>query len=164
MKSLIITIAIVLTCHSSVMAYEEITGKVISVVDGTTLEVVSNDNQVYKIRLVGIDSPELTQEYGGEAKEFLEKLILEKSVLVKITGKDRLGRYLAEIVIEGKTDPRVELLKRGLTWTAEKSPLPDLEEYRVKAQQKGKGLWKQREPTPPWIYRRQQSMLQAKSI
>jgi len=164
MKSLIIMILILLGCLNAALAYEEISGKVTSVVDGNTLEVVSKDKQLYKLRLAGIDSPELTQEYGGEAKELLEKLVLEKEVSVKIMGKDRWGRYLAEILIDGKTDPRVELLKRGLAWTAEKSPLPVLEGYRVKAQQKGKGLWKQSEPTPPWIYRRQQTMLQPKSI
>ena len=151
-------------CINFALAYEEITGRVTAVIDGATVEVAGNDKQVYKIRLTGIDSPELTQEYGSEAREFLEKLALEKDVQVKITGKDRWGRYLGEMMIDGKTDPRIELLKRGLAWTSEKSPLPALEEYRVKAQQKGKGLWKQNDPTPPWIYRRQQSMLQPKSI
>jgi endonuclease YncB( thermonuclease family) len=163
MKSLMILIASIMGCINFASAYEEISGRVIAVVDGTTLEIASNDKQIYRIRLAGIDSPELAQEYGEEAKEVLEKLALEKNVQVKITGKDRWGRYLGEMIIDGKTDPRIELLKRGLTWTSEKSPLPDLEEYRVKAQQKGKGLWKQADPTPPWIFRRQQTMLQAKS-
>lgn len=163
MKSLIILIALIMGCINFAMAHEEITGKVTAVVDGTTLEVAGNDKQLYRIRLVGIDSPELAQEYGNEAREFLEKLVLGKTVKVNITGKDRWGRYLGDVIIDGKTDPRIELLKHGLTWTAEKNPLPELEEYRAKAQQKAKGLWKQSDPIPPWIFRRQQSMLQAKS-
>ena len=142
---------------------EEITGKVTSVVDGNTLEIVGTDNQTHRIFLVGIDSPELNQEYGDKAKKLLEKLALEKNVTVRVQGKDRWGHTLAEVIIEGKIDPRIELLKEGLAWTAEKNPLPDLEEHRAKAQQKGKGLWTQEDPTPPWIYRRQQSMMQAKS-
>jgi micrococcal nuclease len=55
------------------------------------------------------------------------------------------------------------LLKEGLAWTAEKNPIPELEEYRIKAKEKERGIWKQENPTPPWIYRRQQSMMQAKS-
>lgn len=164
MKSLIIVILIILGCLNAAMAYDEVSGKVISVVDGTTLEVAGSDKQIYKIRLAGIDSPELTQAYGSEAKSFLEKIALKKSVTAKIIGKDRWGRYLAEILIEGSTDPRVELLKQGLTWTTERNQLPDLEEYRVQAQQRGRGLWRQNDPTPPWIYRRQQTMLQPKSI
>jgi micrococcal nuclease len=141
-----------------------ITGKVISVIDGNTIEVLTSDNQKEKFLLAGVDSPELTQEYGERAKKFLEKLVLEREVKVTVQGKDRWGSYLAVIVlVKGDVDPRVELLREGLAWTSEKNPMPDLESHRVAAQEKGKGLWKQDNPTPPWIYRRQQSMLQAKS-
>lgn len=145
------------------LAEEEVKGKVIEVIDGNTLSVVGEDNQTHKVMLAGIDSPELEQEFGDKAKSALEKIVLKKTVVVKFTGKDRLGNYLAEVLVNGKEDPRVELLKQGYAWTAEKNPLPDLESYRTWAQQKGKGLWKQENPTPPWIFRRQQTMLVAKS-
>jgi len=141
----------------------EFTGKVISVVDGNTLEIKSNDNQTYTVLLAGIDSPELNQEYGDKAKRMLEKLSLEKQVTVHLKGKDRRGQDLAEVLVNGDEDIRIELLKEGMAWTAERNPLPELEEHRVKAQQKGKGLWKQEDPTPPWTFRRQQTMMQAKS-
>jgi micrococcal nuclease len=141
----------------------EFIGKVITVIDGNTLEVLSNDNQTLTILLAGIDSPELSQDYGDRAKKMLEKLSLDKQVMVHFTGKDRKGQNLGEVLIDGKLDIRIELLREGLAWTAERNPIPELEEYRVKAQQKSKGLWKQEDPTPPWIYRRQQSMMQAKS-
>jgi len=144
-------------------APDELTGKVITVIDGNTLEVMGGDNQTHTVLLIGIDSPELNQEFGDKAKRLLEKLALEKSVTVRFRGKDRKGQSLAEVLVEGKEDIRIELLKEGLAWTAERNPLPELEEYRVKAQQKGKGLWKQDDPTPPWTFRRQQTMLQAKS-
>ena len=143
-------------------AGDQITAKVVSVIDGNTLEIMGSDNEKRKVLLAGIDSPELTQEYGEKARKFLEKMMLEKNVTVQITGKDRTGTALAIITIENK-DPRHELLKEGLAWTAERNPLPDLEEIRAKAQEKGKGLWKQENPTPPWTYRREQSMLQPKS-
>jgi endonuclease YncB( thermonuclease family) len=120
------------------------------------------DKEVKKIVLVGIDSPELGQEYGDKAKKFLEKLILEKNVVVKLMGKDRWGNYLAIVTIGDKTDPRIELLKEGLAWTAERNPIPELEIHRTRAQEKGRGLWKEGNQTPPWIFRRQQSMLEAK--
>ena len=78
-------------------------------------------------------------------------------------GKDRLGNTLGEVMIGGKKDPRIDLLTEGLAWTSENHPMADLEGLRVSAQAKGKGLWKQNNPTPPWIYRREQSMLQPKS-
>jgi endonuclease YncB( thermonuclease family) len=165
MKRMVLMGIMAVTCTALIEAHgtEEITGTVVSVIDGNTLELAGNDNQTQKIFLAGIDSPELNQAYGDKAKKLLEKLTLGKKVTVRFYGKDRLGNNLAEVMVEGKTDPRIELLKEGLAWTSEKNPLPDLEEYKTKAQQKGKGLWKQDDPVPPWTYRRQQTMLQAKS-
>lgn len=147
---------------SEVMSNGGVSGKVIAVIDGNTVEVVDKDNTTYKIVLAGVDSPELTQEYGMEAKQYLEKMLLQKEVIVRFQGKDRKGNHIA-VVLKDELDPRVELLKQGLAWTAEKDPNPELEAYRATAQQKGKGLWKEENPTPPWIYRRQQSMMQPKS-
>ena len=144
-------------------ATDEIAGKVVSVIDGNTLEVVGDDNETYKILLHGIDCPELEQEYGAKAKKLLEKLVLEKEVQVTIQGKDRWGNRLGVILIEGEEDPRFELLKDGLAWTSEKNPIEELETIKEKAREKNRGLWSEDSPTPPWIFRRQQSMMQPKS-
>lgn len=144
-------------------ANDNIIGKVVSVIDGNTLEVIGEDNEIYKILLHGIDCPELEQEYGEKAKKALEKLVLEKKVLVKIQGRDRLGNRLGVIMIEGEEDPRFELLKEGLAWTSEKNPIEELETIKEKAREKNRGLWREDSPTPPWIFRRQQSMMQPKS-
>ncbi len=147
---------------SMVWAREVISGKVLTVIDGNTLEVTTAENETYKILLFGIDSPELGQEFGEKAKRFLEKLILDKSVSVEIQGKDRLGNRLGIVLIEGK-DPREQLLEEGLAWTAERQPIQEFEEIKEKARQRNKGLWKEQEPTPPWTFRRQQTMTQFKS-
>jgi micrococcal nuclease len=146
---------------------DDIKGKVVSVIDGNTLEVVSLDNETLKLILVGIDCPELGQQFGTEAKQFMEKLMLDKDVVVTFHGKDRWGNQLAMVkIVNGSRDPkdpRIDLLKEGLAWTAEKNPDPDLDAHRTTAQQKGRGLWKDQNPIPPWTYRRQQTMAQAKS-
>lgn len=140
-----------------------IMGKVVSVIDGNTIEVRTTENETYKILFHGIDCPEIDQNYGDKAKQFLEKLILEKSVSVQLHGKDRWGNQLAIVLVDGQLDPRFELLEQGLAWTAERNPMLELETIREKAKEKGKGLWKDDSPTPPWTYRRQQTMLQPKS-
>lgn len=152
-------------CLACIQAFgnEGMSGKVISVVDGNTIEVLGEDKQTHVVALAGIDSPELTQKYGEEAKAYLEKVLVNKEVIVRFEGKDRKGNQLAVVLLRGKVDLRIALLKEGLAWTSEKNPLPELEAHRIKAQQKGKGLWKEQNPTPPWTYRRQQSMLQPKS-
>ena len=163
MKMKVVCTLAALLLMGAVWANDGITGKVVTVIDGNTLEVVGDDNETVKVSLIGIDCPELGQEYGDKAKNFLEKMILEKKVAVKFQGKDRWGNYLAIVTFKGDVDPRVELLKEGLAWTAEKNPIPEFEQYKEKAREKNKGLWKQESPIAPWIYRRQQTMLQPKS-
>lgn len=141
---------------------EVLEGKVVAVWDGNTLEVKAEDNETYKVLLAGVDSPELEQPFGEEARAFLEKLVLKKNVKIELTGKDRWGNQLAVVWAKGEVDVRVELLKQGLAWTAERNPLPPLEVIRTEAQQQAKGLWAMQEPTPPWVYRRQQTLTQAK--
>lgn len=144
----------------ALFAEESITGKVKSVIDGNTLEIETKD-EVHTVQLVGIDCPELGQNYGDRAKAHLESLALEKKVEFVIVGKDRWGNRLATVIIKG-VDIRLELLKEGLAWTAERNPLPELESVKEEARKKTRGLWKEDNPTPPWTYRRQQTMLQPK--
>ena len=143
-------------------ASEIIAGKVVTVIDGNTLEIFTNEKETYKILLFGIDSPELGQDYGEEAKRFLEKLTLNKSISVEIQGKDRLGNRLGIVMIDGE-DPREKLLEEGLAWTAERNPIVEFENIKEKSREKGKGLWKEKDPTPPWIFRRQQTLTQFKT-
>lgn len=162
-KAFSLCIVVGILISSGGYAQTDVTGKVTSVIDGNTVEISGPGKVAQKILLVGIDSPELEQEYGIEAKKFLEKLMLNKEVVVQFKGKDRWGNYLGVVMVNGKNDPRVELLKEGLAWTAEKNPSEDLEPYRTWAERKGRGLWKQDNPIPPWTYRRSQTMLRPKS-
>jgi endonuclease YncB( thermonuclease family) len=162
MKNLLILFAM-LTQSASGFAGNVFSGKVTSVIDGNTFEMLAEDNESYKIMLFGIDSPELGQEFGEKAKKSLEKMILNRKVTVNIQGKDRWGNRLAIVLIEGTIDPRYDLLEAGLAWTAERNPIQELEVIKEKAREKGKGLWKEQDPTPPWIYRRQQTLTQLKS-
>lgn len=141
----------------------EIAGKVISVIDGNTFELKTDDNEVYEIILYGIDCPELGQPFSGEAKSQLEKLILKKAITVTIQGKNRYGIRMGFFLIKNGVDPRNVLLENGLAWTAERNAIQTLEELRIKALSEKVGIWKEDAPVPPWIYRRTQSMLLPKS-
>lgn len=148
---------------SAAVLADDLEGKVIAVIDGNTLQIACQNDQSHTIQLFGIDSPELSQDYGEESKKYLEKIALGKKVTVRIEGKDRRGNPLAVVMVNGKRDLRVDLLEEGMAWTSEKNPLPELEACRTRAETKGLGLWKQNNPTPPWTHRRQQSMLEPKT-
>lgn len=138
-------------------------GIVVGIQDGNTLLVTTEDKEEYNLVLKDIDCPELNQVYGDSAKIYLEQLILHKEIIFQVYGKDRNSHYIAIVLIDDNRDIRIDLLQSGLAWTAEKNPLPQLERYRISAEEKKIGLWKGETPLPPWIYRRQQSMVQPKS-
>jgi micrococcal nuclease len=136
--------------------------KVIEVLDGNTLLAKDDKGEEWQVMLAGIDCPELTQQFGAEAKAWLENKTLKKTVTITLQGKDRWGNRLAVVMLKGKDDLRVELLSKGLAWTSERNPLPELEKIRIDAENAKKGIWQEEQPTPPWIYRRQQTLLQEK--
>ena len=163
LRLVMLNIAIGTALANKVYADQEMNGRVTAVLDGNTMEISFSTKDVRKVLFEGIDSPELNQEFGGEAKNFLEKIVLRKNVTVQFKGKDRFGNYLAVVKINGKVDAAIEVLKNGFAWTSEKNPNEELERYRVRAQQSKTGLWKQENPIPPWTYRRQQTMLAPKT-
>jgi endonuclease YncB( thermonuclease family) len=77
-------------------ADDEVNAKVTAVLDGNTIEIscLCENGDVRKVSLVGIESPELGQEFGGEARNFLEKLILRKVVKVQFHGQGSFRRLL----------------------------------------------------------------------
>lgn len=97
---------------------------VIDVYDGDTITVVADlgfhTKQTLKIRLYGIDTPELrgeTRDQGLAAKQRLSELILGKQIVLK-TYKDRqekFGRWLGDIYLPDSTSSiNTILLNEGL--------------------------------------------------
>lgn len=66
------------------------------VIDGDTIIA---DGQ--RFRLAGIDSPELSEKKGDEARLFLFALLDEKRLSAAIEGSDHYGRLIADIYIDG---------------------------------------------------------------
>ena len=100
-------------------------GKIIRVIDGDTFEIVF-DLGFYvtvrtKCRLYGIDTPETRgknkSKLGLEVKEYLEKLILDKTFemdVLKTTGK--YGRWLVDIYLDKRKNQTLTklLLKKNM--------------------------------------------------
>jgi micrococcal nuclease len=155
-------ISLFLLAGVSLCRAQDMKGVVTNVFDGNTIEVTAG-SETYKVLLHGIDSPEPGQHFAEQAKKMLEKLLLKKSITLVMHGKDRFGNRLGEIKIDGAPDPRKEMVTEGLAWTSEREPIDELESLKETARSQGKGLWREENPTPPWIFRRQQSMLVEKS-
>ena len=77
------------------------------VIDGDT--VVSNGTS---IRLLGINSPERGEMYSAEATEFLEDLVLNRSIGIKIIGKDKYYRELAYLFVDSE-NVNLKIVRNG---------------------------------------------------
>jgi endonuclease YncB( thermonuclease family) len=128
--------------------------KVVGVHDGDSITVLREGNVQVKIRLEGIDAPELKQPFGNAAKKALSDLVFGKTVEVKETGKDRYARTLATITV-GSLDANLEMVKTGFAWHyAKYSKDQMLKEAQIQAQLSKRGLWVEKENVPPWEWRK----------
>lgn len=73
------------------------TSQPIHTIDGDTLRVGSE-----RIRLRGIDTPELNEAGGPEARQRLEQLLTEGPIRIVPHGQDVYGRTVADVFVNGK--------------------------------------------------------------
>lgn len=130
-------------------------GRVVSIADGDTFTLLTAGNEQIKVRLAEIDCPESGQPYGRKAKQELSSLIFRKTVTVEEVDKDRYGRTVGRVFVDGQNVNK-EMLKRGATWVYLKY-LRDHSPLVIEAEAKSnrKGLWSlpERERIPPWEWR-----------
>ena len=141
------------------MALADVSGRVVHVHDGDSLTVIDQGKKL-RVRLAGIDAPELSQPYGWKALRSLAKLCRGKEATLVERGKDEDGGLLASVACAGsggeKTDASAEQVKKGLAWVF-RTYLPlgsPLYEMETSARLLQKGLWKDKEPVPPWEWRK----------
>lgn len=133
--------------------YSNIPGIVVKVYDGDTI-TLQNNSGIYKIRLAGIDAPESRQAYGNVSRNYLYNMVRDRFVYAEVHNKDRYGRYVAKIMLDN-TDVNAEMLRAGLAWHY-KQYNKDFEYARLEqeAKRSKRGLWMEKNPIPPWIYRK----------
>ena len=127
-----------------------LSGKVVSVHDGDTITILTEKEQI-KIRLFGIDAPELKQAYGKKSKQFLSNLIAGQIVEVKENGNDRYGRTIGTISLNGE-DINAQMVENGYAWAYRrfsKKYAPQESETKFEK----RGLWRD-DPIPPWEWRK----------
>ncbi len=132
-----------------------ITARVVDISDGDTIKV-SYYGRVRKVRLYGLDCPEKKQSFGPEARELTRRLALNRLVTVIPHSKDRYKRIVATVRLEDGTSLNRRLISDGLAWWYKKFA-PNEFGYafdEMLARLKGKGLWVERDPVPPWQFRR----------
>ncbi|MGL6140152.1 MAG: thermonuclease family protein [Planktothrix sp.] len=150
MKKLIL--ALILLLSSLLYGFK---GKVYSIHDGDTITVATKDGVKHKIRLSGIDSPEVfpKQEYGLMAKKHLSSIISGREVEIVVEDTDQYGRTVGEVFYRGES-MNVNMVKNGYAWHywIFSPNRDDLREEEIFARNNKIGLWKG-SPIPPWEFR-----------
>jgi micrococcal nuclease len=130
-------------------------GRVLSITDGDTIKVDCGGEAAYKVRLANIDTPERNQPYGENATEELRSLIEYRLVSLDISTKDRYGRYIATVSLEG-VDINRAMVANGHAWVFRRYYKgEDYIEAEAVARRRGLGLWATPNPIAPWDWRRQ---------
>ena len=126
--------------------------KVDRVTDGDTIVLMDRT----RVRLHGIDAPELDQPYGPVAAAALENMVALDVYLVKVD-EDRYGRLVGQLYHAKKGyDINASMVCAGYAWWYERYA-PDsrvLNDCQVEAQHAPVGLWEEEDPMPPWKWRR----------
>ena len=131
----------------------------VRVIDGDTLTVADENQNVHRIRIVGMDAPELAQPYGRAAKAALSELVLHKEVHVVPAGVDKYNRELAQLRYDtsfGQLDVAETMISNGhaFSWGG----------AHYKAQEYAAahrlGIWSDLSyQERPWLYRRRMALL-----
>lgn len=128
------------------------------VLDGDTIEVTAADGNSQRVRLLGINTPEIPHDdqpgqCGGEvAAEQLRTLLPEGTPVELISdpaadAEDRYGRLLRYVELEDGTDAGAALIAAGYAyaWAPSSEPAPtrtaDYEAATATARDAGSGSW-----------------------
>jgi endonuclease YncB( thermonuclease family) len=155
----------------SAASAEPLTGRVVSIADGDTITILDANQLQHKIRLMGIDAPEKAQPFGQKSKTNLSALVFNREVSVIGDKKDRYGRTIGKVMAADPNcnvpacpkihDVNLMQVMSGMAWWyrqyAREQSSQDREDYEVaefKAKSSRFGLWSDKNPIPPWEWRR----------
>ena len=148
-KILIITIAF--------FCFTGFRGRVVKVADGDTITVIQeNTNKKVRVRFYGIDAPEKSQEYGRKSLSVLKDILDNQIVEIDVKDKDRYGRIVGVVYFNNK-DINLYMLETGNVWYYRQYAKNEYNYARAEkfAKENKFGLWKEKNPTPPWKYRKE---------
>ena len=144
----------------------ELTGRVRSVPDSDVIELQTDDKKTFRVRLNGIDAPELEQSFGTKSMEHLTGIVDQKTVRVVTHGEDRTGQIIGDVYFKSDNSAdsddvhlNADMVANGFAWHFVRVA-PDnktLAESEKQARDKKAGLWSDADPVAPWDWRKQQT-------
>jgi len=134
------------------------------VADGDTVTVFTPEGTKLRVRLFGIDAPEVPhgrepgQPFGEQAQQALERKLLGKLVTLEVVDVDR-HRRIVGILRSGPQNINRQMVQEGWAWAYRQYLKgPHASEFistENEARFRRLGLWEQHNPQPPWEFRRE---------
>ena len=135
-------------------------GKVVSVHDGDTITLLDAGLRQHKIRLAGIDAPELRQAFGRVSKQHLADQVAGQTVTIEWHKRDKYQRLVGKVLLNGR-DINITQIETGLAWHYKKyagEQNPEDQQRYARAEERARtnriGLWQDSRAMPPWDYRK----------
>ena len=141
---------------------------VVQVHDGDTITVSLAGSaasrgkpRLVRVRLNGIDAPELAQPCGVQSRDHLAAAVLNKQVMLTTVTMDRYGRIVAKVTSNG-IDECLDQLNAGAAWlysqylgSLTNADKPLYIKAAADAHEQHVGLWARDGQIPPWDFRKQ---------
>ncbi len=160
-----------LFCLFALPAAADMDVRVVSVVDGNTVVVIGDHQERFKVVLAAVAAPQFGQPFHDQATASLSALTFRRKVTLKnerlFPNGVRVATIMApepkchEATCPRKVDVGRLQVAAGMAWwmrdsatqqsTAEKQEY-EVAEFRAKARRLG--LWADRNPVAPWLWRR----------
>lgn len=138
-------------------AHPALIGTVSTVTDGDTLRLDVDGREV-RVRLYGVDCPEMDQPRGIDARNYTAAMVERRRVTAFDRGQS-WGRTVAAVSDDRLRDVGLSLVESGLAWWDGRYA-PESTEYgrrlrdAQRAAQSAKiGVWGDSEQTAPWTWR-----------
>jgi len=135
-------------------------GKVVGISDGDTIKVLDSNKKLHKIRLMGIDAPEKSQNFGSASKLALSNYIYQREVTIEYKKKDRYQRILGKVILD-KQDICLQMISDGMAWRYKdyekeqsKTDRNLYSQAEVTARDAKRGLWQDSKAIKPSEFRR----------
>ena len=151
---LVLTILFALSFPAHAATPRTFVAKVDRISDGDTVIATSDNGTKLRIRLLGIDAPEIThgtkagQPYGEEVRDYLDHLIGGKTVRVDAYGPDKYKRVLG-VVWDEQVNVNLLMVAMGYAEVYRGAPCQvycrELEQAEVRARRDRVGMWGQGE-------------------
>ena len=167
MKHLLLLLVVLISCTSVHAA--SLYGKVIEVNSGDVITIF-NLNRPVRVKLLGVDAPEINQEFGDVAKKHLSDLVFDKAVLVHYSGISSDSSLTGRVLLNN-ADIGAQMIRDGAAWvdpnTSDRLGAMDRDVYQQSeqaARSERRGLWQKGNPTAPWEFVKAESLKKYSSI